>query len=357
MQITGPRDFPIVHASPNAVNQQEYGAGNWKAIAANRIALQATGKSVALEEFDPGDFKSFVENKIGGESTAVLAEYSWWPEFAELLRRKYPKIRICVRTHNIEPYQRFLSARKGDWRDYFRPRLWSRSLKALRSDVRCKQLADSLLSISEWDDAHYWRWLPGKARLKYLPYFSPWPYLRPEVQPQPWDRRQRAIVSMGGNFDVSGIANFTNFEVVAAKGEKILGADWSFVLTWWSQWHKQTPQVKPPVVIERSCQEPWDLLCGVRGLAVLTPYGTGLKTTIIDGLAAGCRVIVHPRLFKRLSPQIQELVCVCDPGRDADIAMVAEYLQTPPRNRHINEQLRESAVSCLNSLTAAAESR
>src|SRR5207248_7640843 len=105
-----------------------------------------------------------------------------------------------------EPLQ-FLGRQKGDgWRAYTRPRVWKRSARLLQNDIRTRRVADTLLGISEWDDRHYWRRLPGKATLRPFAYFSPWPYVRPEVTPEPWDRRRPAIVSMGGNFDPSGLA-------------------------------------------------------------------------------------------------------------------------------------------------------
>src|SRR5207302_11091767 len=100
------------------------------------------------------------------------------------------------------------------------------------------------------------------------------------------------------------LANVANFQALADHLPVTSGTKWSFLLTWWSQWHDRVPDVNAPVEILREVAEPWDLLCQVRALAVLTPIGFGLKTTVVDGLAAGCHVIVHERLAGRLPPGV-----------------------------------------------------
>jgi hypothetical protein len=167
------------------------------------------------------------------------------------------------------------------------------------------------------------------------------------VEPQAWEGRQPVIVSMGGNFDPSGLLNVANLNRMAAKLPAISNKPWRFQLTWWSQWHQRVPNVHANVEILRNCEEPWDLLCQVQALAVLTHLGFGFKTTIVDGLAAGCHVIVHPKLANRLPPEITELCLVCDPSKDQQIARLATALSTPPRQLDINRKLRNLAVEVL----------
>ncbi len=159
------------------------------------------------------------------------------------------------------------------------------------------------------------------------------------------------MVSMGGNFDPSGLANVANFNALATKLSRAMSDQWSFELTWWSQWHDQVPDVVPEVKIIRGCDEPWDLLCEVRALAVLTPLGFGLKTTVVDGLAAGCKVIVHPTLAKHLPVVVRSQCLVCDPSRDEDVRKVTAALAASPPVTDLNAQLRQQAVSTLRSIS------
>jgi hypothetical protein len=343
----------ILHAVPSFINAYEYGAGNWKAAEANRLALHASGLPVRELNFDANK-PSTVVQQVTPDTGHLLLEYSVFPDLLARLRQNRPDLGLHVRTHNAEPYQHIHRSAGDGIRGYASRGLWTRTYSLLRQDIRCRQTADTLLGISEWDNSHYWRWLPGKAALRYLPYFSPWPELRPGVTAAPWQLRRPAMVSMGGNFDPSGLANVANFNALATQLSRATSERWSFELTWWSQWHDQVPDVVPEVNILRACEEPWDLLCEVRALAVLTPLGFGLKTTVVDGLAAGCKVIVHPTLARHLPVVVRNQCLVCDPSRDEDVHKVIAALAAPPPVNDLNARLRQQAVATLRSTVAAA---
>lgn len=334
----------LLHAVPNFVNQQEYGAGNWKAVEANRIALERAGIPFEKVEFNREN-PDQVLAQMRPTVTHLLMEYSWWPELLVQLKAQHPQVRLAVRTHNAEAYQYFHRKMIGARREYINLQKWRQLVRLAYRDARCRRVADILLGISEWDNKNYWRWLGGRANIRYLPYYSPWPYLRPNVDMRPWNLRPRTIVSMGGNFDPSGIENFKNFSMLATKLSKVRDEKWSYLLTWWSQWHQNVPKVSKEVEIVRECQEPWDLLCQSRALAVLTPFGVGFKTTVVDGLAAGCHVIIHPKLATRLPQQVKQLCLICDPSRERDIRTLADSLSVPPRSHSLNQQLSEMVVA------------
>jgi hypothetical protein len=337
------RSINLLHAVPNFINKKEYGAGNWKAVEAVRIALIRAGITFEKIEFDPDNPAQLFE-QVRSDVANLLMEYSWWPELLEKLKREYPQLRIVVRTHNAEAYQYFHR------REYASLEKWRQFIRLARRDGHSRRAADMLLGISEWDNQNYWRWLRGKASIRYLPYYSPWPYLRPDVDVQPWNLRPRTIVSMGGNFDPSGIANVTNFNMLATKLSGVQNEKWSCLLTWWSQWHRNVPKVSEEVEIVRECHEPWDLLCQSRAMAVLTPLGFGFKTTVVDGLAAGCHVIIHPKLADRLPQQVRQLCLICDPSCERDMAQLADSLSSPPRPQRLNQQLCEMVVADFRSI-------
>ena len=281
-----------------------------------------------------------------------MIEYSLWPDLQATVKQRYPRLNVHVRTHNAEAYH-YLHRNVRRRLDYVRPRLWRKFGELLVRDSASRRHADSLLGISAWDDDNYWRWLPGTAPIEYMPYFSPWPMLRPQVQPRAWEQRQPTVVSMGGNFDPSGLMNVDNFNALADRLSAVSNERWSFQLTWWSQWHEKVPRVSREVEILRQCDEPWDLLCEVRALAVMTHLGFGFKTTIVDGLAAGCHVIIHPRLAGRLPSDIADNCIVCDPANDADMLRLAQALARPPRSAHINQDLRDRAETALRAAIKA----
>ena len=337
----------IVHAIPSFIAPSEYGAGNWKAVEATRLALEQSGlphQRVVVDEHNP----SMLLDHVSSDSRHVLIEYSAFPSLVTQLRAERPGVGLHVRTMNAEPFQHLSRQRSNSVRALVRQRVWRRTARLLLNDIECRRSADTLLGISDWDDRHYWRRLPGRAAVRSFPYFSPWPYLRPDVLPEPWDLRRPAIVSMGGNFDPSGLANVVNFQTLADRLSIRSEGKWSFLLTWWTQWHDQVPDVHGGVEILREVSEPWDLLCHVRALAVMTPFGFGLKTTVLDGLAAGCHVIIHSRLATRLPAHAVRACLVFDPDRD-DIDDLAMALSSPPPDARLNERLRDSAAQVLRS--------
>ena len=99
----------------------------------------------------------------------------------------------------------------------------------------------------------------------------------------------------------------------------------------------------------KALDEPWDLLCEVRALAVLTPLGFGFKTTIVDALAAGCHVLVHPVLAKRL-PDIVRSACIeFEPHGDSNATEILKELDTQPAGTPINAVLQERARDAISS--------
>lgn len=337
----------IIHAIPEYINDKEYGAGNWKAVEGTCLALaeaEIQAKTVRFNDKMP----EAILSELTPDTRHLLIEYSFWPNLQAEAKRQNPQLKVHVRTHNAEAYQYIHRYRRGR-RDYIKLRLWRKFLELIARDSRSRSASDSLLGISVWDNQNYWRWLPGHASVLYLPYFSPWPFLRSNVEPRVWDQRQTVIVSMGGNFDPSGLLNVANFNTMAAKLPAISHDSWQFQLTWWSQWFERVPNVHANIEILRNCEEPWDLLCQVRALAVLTHLGFGFKTTIVDGLAAGCHVIVHPKLVNRLPPEVAQLCLVCDPSNDEHVARLAAALSSPPLPHDINRKLRDRAVAALRS--------
>ncbi len=340
----------IVHAIPDSIDANEYGAGNWKAVEATRLAVASAGLTTHVVRFGEKSPETVLA-ELTQETRHLLIEYSFWPDLQVEAKRRFPHLKVHVRTHNAEAYH-YLDRNTRRKLDYLRLPLWRRFGELVVRDSRSRRAADSVLGISAWDNANYWRFMPGRAAVEYVPYFSPWPSLRENVRPPAWNARRAAIVSMGGNFDPSGLLNVANINLLASKLPSISNERWSFQLTWWSQWHDAAPAVHETVEVLRRCDEPWDLLCEVRALAVLTHLGFGFKTTIVDGLAAGCHVIVHPKLARRLPDDIAALCLICDPADDAHVARLAAALAVPPRRHTINAQLRERAAGVLRSALA-----
>lgn len=336
----------IVHVIPEWTRRY-YAAGEWKAVEAVRHLLAEIGAPVR-EITITDDRVAELPTGIQKDDRHLLMHYTRWPNVLLALRRRYPHLRLHVRTLNAEALH-FLHQHRISFRRFW-PWLRQRygSIRLLAQDVACRRLADTLLGISGWDDSHYWRRLPGRARVLTCPYFSPWPRLRPAVRPRPWPERARDVVCMPGTTTNSiGRASVENLARWLRARSEMNGKGWRFVVPHPpAGWGPDPRAFAPELVSIGDCPEPWDLLTTVRAVAVLTPLGYGCKTTVTDAVAAGCHVLVHPRLWPRLEPPLRSACLTVDPDRPPGAELLAR-LDEPPSASGINETLQQQAAAAL----------
>ncbi len=316
------------------------GAGQWKDLQGIRQVLDTLGTEWSEFRFDgtnAGDLAALV----GASDDAVIWYYTFWPEALEDLRRRCPRVRIVLRTVNAEALQHWTRAAK-DWR---RVRGLPRDLygvfRLLARDRRCARAADVLAGISAWDDAHYWRRLGGRDKVRTVPYLCPWPALLPEIRPQPWAEREPIIACLAGARDPIGRGHVEGF---AALARHPVLADWRMVSSDGLMGASRDPL---PATIERiGCiDEPWEWLCRVKAVAVLSSRGHGWKTTVTDALAAGCHVWVHPRQHARLPAAERERTIPVDPDSEEDVRRAVVCSREPPATgpeAEIRRQLAEA---------------
>jgi hypothetical protein len=278
----------------------------------------------------------------------LVIAYSFFPELLPVIKAALPGCRVHVRTHNAEAYQHWQRAEIGSKPAYEKLRMIYGSVRLAWRDSLCKKNADGLLGISQWDNQNYWKFLPGKATVHYVPYSCPWPRLRPKVTPLPWDQRKNEIVCLAGGRDAIGRTMLQGFnELADTLGTEEVGRAWSFALSPGIFQSGNEDQLSSRVERMASLDEPWDLLCSVRALAVLTPLGFGFKTTIADALTAGCHVLLHPALMKRLPCDVRACCIEYDPENPLDASILSRVLENEPRCRQINESLQGQALSAL----------
>jgi hypothetical protein len=338
--ITRRRDPLILTLVPATIDRL-YGAGNWKDVESLRVLLGEMGEpqaSLGIPDREP----EAVLDSLTEAPDAVIVHYSFWPELLGAIRLRFPKARVCVRAHNAEA-----------WHHWHRTAEEPRRLRNLYGvarlllrDSACRRTADAILGISDWDNRHYWTWLPGKGLVVDVPYSSPWPYLRPHVTPRPWKERHSAVVCLAGGRDRISRTSVQAFTSLAsAFRSSRAGAGWSFQLSPGVHSREAAP-ASSAVTVLPEVAEPWDLLCASRAVAVLTPLGYGAKTTVVDAVAAGCHVLAHPSLAARLPAELRGACVYVDPARP-DIETVAARLAAPPAPQEANQALRERALQGL----------
>ena len=291
----------LVHAVPSFITRRR-GAGNWKDVQSRILLWPNLGIPVCVLEFDQ-ICESLIE-KFPLEATDVLIEYSWWPDLIERLRQRNHFLRVHVRTHNAETLQHLHRAEMGWLKPYQSARAVYGAARLLIRDMRNRALADTLLGISKWDDCHYWSRLPGRSLIQYLPYYCPWPFLD---NPEPlldWNRRRGAVLCLPGANDpisASIISGFRRFASIATRKNSPI-SNWTFELSS-GLIGVRGVDMDQPITTLKPVSDIWKMLCQVRAVAVLGRLGYGMKTTIVDAVAAGCHVLVHPRLLRRLPPE------------------------------------------------------
>ena len=250
----------------------------------------------------------------------ILFEYSHYARMMGRTRQLYPEIGIAVRAHNIEPLQHldnhgWMPKRGPFWVLYGISRL-------LMSDIRTKQLADVILSINEWEKRAYWDWLPGRAKVEWLPYISP-DHLLP-VKPEPFENRKIIAclpTSQENRKSLDLVFRFQQF----AREMKRQGSRNEFVVTGnLKEWKLPAyPEVNYAGFIDDLPR----FMGRCRAVCMLSPLGYGFKTTIADALAAGAHVIAHPDLIRRTPRHVQRFLI----SADQKMGMLLSSLQVAPQ--------------------------
>ena len=329
----------------------QYGAGNWKDIKSFNNLLSDTEVIVNTFAFDNSDVnsqKAILKDKINElKPEIVIGHYSLWIDLFSWIRFIHPSAKLFVRTHNAEAFQHWHRSNITFSLSYHNIRNIYGSLRLLLQDQKCRYFADHLLGISEWDNQHYWNFLPGSSKVHYCPYHSPWPKLRPHVQPAPWSDRQNKVVCLAGGRDPIGISQVKNFVQFARYVKaQTLSTKWGFELSPGVYRSDQALDLEP-VQLMLDLNEPWDLLCNIKVLAILTPLGFGTKTTIIDALAAGCHVLVEKKLAQRLPNNVKILCHDVDMSKPLSFPELMEKVFHEPKVHHINDELFAQAQSAL----------
>jgi hypothetical protein len=96
----------------------------------------------------------------------------------------------------------------------------------------------------------------------------------------------------------------------------------------------------------------WDTLQSIRAVAVLGHLGYGLKTTIVDAIAAGCHVILSPTMWDRLPIDLRPYCVVWNSRKPESIEEIATRIEQEPPNdgKFENARRRKRAMDVAMSL-------
>lgn len=287
--------------------------------------------------------------------SVVFYETALYPRTMGFVRRKYPHLVQVTRSINADFYH---------WLDYVKANLkYPQALlspKMILNSFRwlfaafdrlfwgyvCAQYSDYMLSIVEWERNHYWKYLTDEKRVRNLPYFLPAIYQR-EVEQS--DKKMQCVCLLSSTvgtvpFQRDLVSNFST--VIKRLGNDL--PDWLFYVT--GDISKLNLNVANRVQPTGFLDSPFPLLIESRAVALLSDFGFGFKTKLIDAIQSECYMLVPKKLYARLPREIQPYCIVVDINladsfRQALEQSKAGYPQGAP-----NEVFKEQAFRVLDEI-------
>jgi glycosyltransferase involved in cell wall biosynthesis len=95
-------------------------------------------------------------------------------------------------------------------------------------------------------------------------------------------------------------------------------------------------------------ESPFDALVQARAVALLSDYGFGFKTKILDAICCGCWVLVTRGLYARLPEEVKACCLVVRPGSVESFADALEHARAPLPSGDLNERLHKAAFTALD---------
>jgi len=292
--------YNVLHVISRQILDNKY-HGAYKDVI-SRVHFLQNNDMVVYQSCIPEELKNQQQFRILlKKKTHVLIEYTYHGTLAMAIRKHDPTIAIAVRSHNIEPLQHLDNygwwPEKGPlWMFYGMSRLFLQDLKS-------KKFSTAFFSINSWENEVYWNLLPGgRSKVKWLPYYCPDHMIKDQVCSN-LNRKRIACVptSQKNRKSLEMVNKFLKF-VQTMKGN---GSKYEFVITGKiDKWElPKSSYVKMTGFID----DLPSFLNQCKAVAMLSPLGFGLKTTMVDALASGVGVIAHPDLLKRCPDSVRKM--------------------------------------------------
>lgn len=290
--------------------------------------------NAVLRDVDPQQFSDlFVEFPLD------------WRAF-KAIKETAPATRIHARSENAELLHRLDWARASRDEPRLAVRLVARAARNALNEFRVGQQADDVLPISEWEAKHYWTKLVPRQKIRYLAYYVPDAY---RVAPRdPSVRAQESLCvcltsTKSNPLIVDALRNFDravrDLPVPVAEG-------WRFAATG----PVEDVPLGPRIVRMGLVPSLDDVLRQARLVALLSDYGYGFKTKLLDAIAAGSRVAVTPKLWSRMPRSLDPWVLRVDLAEPGSFAAALEAAAADLPAGDPNRALREQHDAVLDAL-------
>lgn len=291
----------ILHVIPVSANSEELRFhGSTKDIRCRTEFFKTLGftvNEIAVARQANKIIKQFNEVDLREYRFIVFDLPGSYPDALRYIKKASPNTLVIFRAHNPEFFHRI------DW--MFAEKTVRGKLRGLRRavvglyrDIRTVYYADYVLPISDWDANYYWQWLGRPKKIVTVPYFLPTKYLSDAAEET---KKEKLCVCFTAilltPLMVDAIKNFT--DLVEALGDRC--GDWTFgVIGSTTDANIRHSRVHVMGVLD----SPFEVIHRARAVAILSDYGRGFKTKIMEAIHARAYVLVTPSLLKRLPREV-----------------------------------------------------
>lgn len=349
----------VLHIVPDSVgNQDKAFLGSTKDIEGRRDYFAARGINVITLASEGRSDASTLQAVLRldlDRCVAAFFEFETYRRCLHYLATFRPHIRLVVRAHNAN-LPHFVDQTRGfaQARDTMRAaRAANAAIDRLVEDGATMAYADWVLPISTWEAQHYWGSLTSSAKIATLPFFIPEKFAEQITRSD--ERDNLCVCLMGTGYDMTGLlygAGRTFVELVNAADARL--EHWDFAVTG----RLDYPDILGPLGrIEATglLPSPLPLLAKSKAIAILSDWGGGFKTKILEAIMAGNWVILTPEVYGRM-PEPVKPWCIAIESLTADglVAALAKAEKEPPEG-HPNDRLRAAAFGVLDVALAGLE--
>lgn len=282
--------------------------------------------------------------------TVAFFEYPVYPASLRFMRRRFPNIKLLTRSHNAEFYQRlhYALARFQHMKSRRVITDLKGSISKLRLDYLCGKLSDYILSITEWEKNNYWKYLVAGVKVLAIPYFLPVSYSKFVLDVV--EKKLQCVCMMSttqGTLPLTLDAAKTFSNLVGGLDGQC--SHWSFVIT------GDFAGVGGIRLAERIThtgllKSPFEVLAESRAMALLSDYGFGFKTKLIEAILCKCYILVTRNLYKRLPVEAQPYCIVVDKHSLYSFRNALERSLEPFPGGNPNDIFRLQAFTALDGL-------
>ena len=260
------------------------------------------------------------------------------------IRKMAPDAVILIRSHNAELLHRYHWARAGRFHRLSVGFL-IQALERCLLDCFSSRASDWILSIDNWETQNYWSKVRPHKKAVWVPFFLPETYLA-ELMPE--HRKRNICVHFGASLENPLITDATlNFIRLVDRVAPRL-PDWRFVATGAcaSKNHCEAKFIQWTGLLEK----PYDALNSAKAMALLSPYGFGFKTKILEAVMAKAFVILPHALYRRLPEQLVKFCIPIDHRSESEFENALRRCEGTFPEGNPNAELRQIAFEQMDAI-------